>query len=236
MFQPQTPPVRIGMMLFPSFSELEFMAPYGIFSHLPNTQIYRLAPTLDPVYSDSGFPLVPNTSFEKAPDLDVLFVPGGLGVTAKLEDAEFLRFLRVQGERARYITSIGSGSLLLGAAGLLKGYRATTDWFSLELLKLLGVEPVSERIVVDCNRITGSSILDGLALGNAIATELFGSAIVQETQLRLDYNPSQLTDDCLESVSSEVLARVRAEQHTLSRARLQIIRRSPSIVQNIVQK
>ena len=230
MFQKRTPPIKIGMMLFPNLSELEFMAPYGIFSYLPNTQIYRIAPTLKPIYSDSGFPLIPNTSFEKVPELDVLFVPGGLGVTAKLEDAEFLRFLQLQGERARYVTSIGSGSLLLAAATLLRGHRATTDWSSLALLSMFGAEPVADRIVADRNRITASSLTDGLALGSAIAQKLLGDAIAQETQLRLDYNPTMFTDGFPESLPSETFARVRAEQQTLSRARLQIIRRITSTV------
>lgn len=230
MFQQPTSVIKIGMMLFPSFSESEFMAPCGIFSYLPNTQIYRLAPTLDPIYSDSGFPLIPNASFNKAPELDVLFVAGGLGVTAKLEDVEFLRFLQRQSKQAQYVTSIGSGSLLLAAAGLLQGYRATTDWFSLELLKLFGVEPVAEQIVVDRDRITASSITAGLALGNAIATKLLGDEIVQEAQLRLDYNHTLFTDGFSKSVPSEVLARIRAEQQTLSKARLQVIRRSVAMV------
>lgn len=206
------------------------MAPYGVFSHLLNTQIYRLAPTLDPICSDSGFPLIPNTPFAKAPDLDVLFVPGGLGVTAKLENAEFIQFLRIQGERARYITSICTGSLLLAAANLLRGYRATADWFSLGLIALFGAEPVSERIAINRNRITGSSVTDGLAFGLAIATELFGDAIAQETQLRLDYNPALLTNNVSKSVSSDVSAKVQAEQQSLLQARLQIILRSTSTV------
>jgi cyclohexyl-isocyanide hydratase len=231
MFQKQTSSVKIGMMLFPCLSELDFMAPYGVFSHLPNTQIYRLAPTLDPIYSDSGFPLIPNTSFEKAPDLDILFVPGGLGVTAKLEDPQFLQFLKIQGGRSSYITSICTGALLLAAAGLLEGYRATTHESSLELLQLFGVESVAERVVVDRNRITGGSVTDGVAFGLAIATKLLGVEIAQETQLRLEYNPALFADGLLESVPLATFARVQAEQQALLEARRQIIRRSISTVQ-----
>jgi len=230
MFQRRTPSIKIGMMLFSNLSELEFMAPYGIFSYLPNTQIYRIAPTLEPVYSDSGFPLIPNASFEKVPELDVLFIPGGLGVTAKLEDAEFLRFLQRQGERARYITSICSGSLLLAAATLLRGHRATTDWASLVLLSMFGAEPVADRIVVDRNRITASSLTDGIALGSTIAQKLLGDAIAQEAQLRLNYSPTLFTDSFPESLHLETFDSIRVEQQTLSRARLQIIRRITSTV------
>ncbi len=230
MFHPQTPSVKIGMMMFPNLTQLDFTVLYEIFSHLPNTRIYRLAPTLDPICSDSGFPLIPNTPFEKAPDLDLLFVPGGLGVSAKLEDPQFLQFLRKQGECVRYVTSICSGALLLAAAGLLKGYRATTDWSSLGLLKLYGVEASTQRIVVDQNRITASSVLDGIAFGLEITNELFGAAIAQETQLRLDYNPALLTNKVLKSVSSDVFAKVQADQQLLSQARLQIIQRSTHTV------
>ena len=230
MLQRRTPFTKIGMMLFPSLSELEFMAPYGIFSYLPNTQIYRIAPTLEPIYSDTGFPLIPNTSFKEVPELDVLFVPGGLGVTAKLEDAEFLRFLQIQGERARYVTSICSGSLLLAAATLLRGYRATTDWSSLTLLAMFGAESVADRIVVDRNRITASSLTDGLAFGSVIAQKLLGDAIAQEAQLRLNYSPTLFTDSFPESLHLETFDSIRVEQQTLSRARLQIIRRITSTV------
>jgi len=231
MFLQQSSPVKIGMVLFPSLTQLDFTAPYEVFSYLPNAQIYRIASTLDPVYSDCGFPLIPNTSFEKAPALDVLFVPGGLGVSTKLEDPEFLQFLKTQGNQARCVASICTGSLLLAAAGLLQGYRATTDWFSLELLELFGVEAVSERIVVDRNRITGSSITSGIAVGLVMATELFGERVAQEIQLRLEYNPAFLTNDALKSVPPDVLAKVQTEQQALLKARLQIIRRSTATVQ-----
>lgn len=231
MFQKQSS-VKIGMMLFPNLTQLGFTAPYEVFSHLPNTQIYRLAPTLDPVYSDSGFPLIPNSSFEKSPHLDVLFVPGGLGVTSKLEDSQFLQFLRKQGECVRYVTSICSGSLLLAAAGLLRGYRATADWCSLELLELFGVDPVSDQIVVDRNRITASSVTDGITFGLAVVAELFGAAIAQETQLRLGCNSALFANGSPKSVALDVLARVQAEQQLLLKARLQVIRRSTFMVQD----
>ena len=226
MFQKQFPSVKIGMVLFPNLNQLDFATPYEVFSHLPNARIYRLALTLEPVYSDSGLPLIPNTSFESAPDLDVLFVPGGLGVTSKLEDLQFLQFLSIQGNQARCVASISTGSLLLAAAGLLQGYRATTDWFSLELLELFGVDGVSERIVVDRSRVTASSVMDGIAFGLAVITELFGAAIAQEVQLRLEQTPTFLANDFPEPVPLELLSRVQFEQQALLKARLQIIRRS----------
>lgn len=226
MFQTQFSSMKIGMMLFPNLTQLDFTAPYEVFSHLPNTQIYRLAPTLEPVYSDSEFPLIPNTSFGKVPRLDMLFVSGGLGVNAKLEDAQFLQFLRKQGEDVRCATLIGAGSLLLAAAGLLQGYRATADWCSLELLELFGIDPVSAPLVVGRNRITGSSATNGIAFGLAVVNELFGTVIAQEIQLRLDCNSVVCANGASKSVPSDVLTRVQDEQQSLLKARLQIIQRN----------
>lgn len=113
---------------------------------------------------------------------------GGLGVNARLEDAEFLQFLKTQGDRARYVTSVCTGSLLLAAAGLLEGYRATTHWFSIELLAMFGVETVAERVVIDRNRITGGGITAGIDLGLVLTAELFGDTVAQEIQLWMEYN------------------------------------------------
>jgi cyclohexyl-isocyanide hydratase len=226
MFNPQIPPITIGMVLFPNLNQLEFTAPYEIFSHLPGAQIHRLAPTIDPIYSESGLPLIPDTPFEKAPHLDILFIPGGLGLSAKLEDAEFLGSLRKWGEEARYVTSIGDGALLLAAASLLKGYRATTDWSSLELLDLLGVEAVSQQIVVDRNRITASNITDGIPFALTIAYEMFGAEIVQEIKMRLDYNPAQLALNNSIATPSDAHARVKTDKQLLAKIRLKIIQQT----------
>lgn len=113
---------------------------------------------------------------------------GGLGVNSKLEDAEFLQFLKMQGDRARYVTSVCTGSLLLAAAGLLQGYRATTHWLSMELLAMFGVETVAQRVVIDRNQITGGGITAGIDFGLVLASELFGDTVAQEIQLWMEYN------------------------------------------------
>jgi cyclohexyl-isocyanide hydratase len=151
----QVSSLSIGMVLFPNLTQLDFTGPYEVFARLPNTRVYLLAETLEPVRSDRGLAFLPDTTFEEAPTLDMLFVPGGPGINPKLEDAAFLHFLKTKGEQARYVTSVCTGALLLGAAGLLQGYRATTHWRSLEFLKTFGAEPVAERVVIDRNRITG---------------------------------------------------------------------------------
>jgi cyclohexyl-isocyanide hydratase len=182
--------VSIGMVLFPNLTQLDFTGPYEVFARLPNARVYLLAETLEPVKSDRGLALLPDTKFEDAPNLDVLFVPGGPGINPKLEDRAFLDFLKTQGEQARYVTSVCTGALLLGAAGLLRGYRGTTHWLSLDLLTMFGAQPVAQRVVIDRNRITGGGVTAGIDFGLVMAAELFGDAIAQEIQLWLEYNPA----------------------------------------------
>src|SRR6185503_261659 len=123
--------------------------PFEVFSRLPGATVRLIAAARAPVRSDHGMEFTPDATFDDAPALDVLCVPGGLGVVEMMEDAPLLEFLRRQGEHARYVTSVCSGGLLLGAAGLLRGYRATTHWLFHEMLPLFGAELVRERVVVD---------------------------------------------------------------------------------------
>lgn len=124
---------------------------------------HLIAERLDPVLSDSGIAILPTTTYENCPrDLDVLFVPGGMGTADAMEDAKLLEFLRDRAETARYVTSVCSGSLILAAAGLLKGYRATTHWTSLDVLDAFGVSVEPLRVVSDRNRITGGGVTAGI--------------------------------------------------------------------------
>ncbi|BAY34444.1 ThiJ/PfpI domain-containing protein [Nostoc carneum NIES-2107] len=183
------PLISIGIVLFPNVTQLDFTGPYEVFAKLPNTSLYLLAETLEPIKSDRGLTFLPDTTFVQSPPLDVLFVPGGPGIDAKLEDKNFLDFLKTQAQTARYITSVCTGSLLLGAAGLLQGYRATTHWLSLDLLGLFGVEVVPQRVVIDRDRITGGGVTSGIDFALVIAGELFGEVIAQSIQLGIEYNP-----------------------------------------------
>lgn len=187
-----TPPARlsIGMVLFPGLTQLDLTGAYEVLARMPETRVYLVASTLQPVQSEWGLTILPDTTFADAPPLDMLCVPGGWGVNNHLDDDELLQFLRSRSEHARYITSVCSGALLLGAAGLLRGYRATTHWMSLDLLSLLGAEPVRERVVRDGNRITGGGVTAGIDFGLAVAAELFGPATAQRIQLAIEYAPA----------------------------------------------
>lgn len=183
-------PLSIGMMLFPHFTQLDLAGPYEVFSRMPETRAHLLAASLEPVRSEHGLSIAPTTDFDSAPPLDILFVPGGAGQQQVMEDERFVGFLRERGDEARFVTSVCTGSLLLGAAGLLRGYRATTHWMFLELLRPLGAEPVGERVVIDRNRITGGGVTAGIDFGLVIAAELFGEETAKTIQLSIEYDPA----------------------------------------------
>ena len=181
--------LSVGLVLFPNLTQLDLTGPYEVFARMPNTSVYLLADTLEPIRSEGGLTINPDTHFDSVPPLDILFVPGGVGINPMMEDENFLNFLREQGQQAKYVTAVCTGALLLAAAGLLQGYRATTHWLSMEFLTMLGVQPVSERVVIDRNRITAGGITAGIDFGLVVASELFGQTVAQEIQLMLEYDP-----------------------------------------------
>jgi len=187
---PSPAPVAVGIVLFPDLTQLDLTGPYEVFARMPDTRVHLVAATEAPVRSERGLTIVPDVTFDTVPQLDVICVPGGIGVNAMMEDGALLHFLQRQARDARYVTSVCTGALLLGAAGLLRGYRATTHWLSLDLLPLFGAHTVDERVVKDRNRITGGGVTAGIDFGLVVVSELFGSAVAQEIQLMIEYNPA----------------------------------------------
>ena len=181
---------RIGLLVFPRMTQLDATAPYEVFARLPETETLLIAPSQESVTSEFGLVFTPNASIETAPPLDVLCVPGGPGIGALLDDDRVLDFLARQAVDARYVTSVCTGALVLGAAGLLRGYRATTHWLSMELLPLVGATPVSERVVIDGNRITGGGVTAGIDFGLVVASELCGEETARRIQLLMEYDPA----------------------------------------------
>jgi cyclohexyl-isocyanide hydratase len=182
--------LRVGIILFPGVTQLDLTAPYEVFNRMPDTRVTLVASSLAPVRTEWGLMLVPDATFHDAPEFDVLCVPGGWGVNAGLEDRDLLSFLRARAPRARYVTSVCSGALLLGAAGLLRGYRATTHWMSLEMLPLFGAIPVKERVVIDRNRMTGGGVTAGIDLALVIASVIHGDEAAEKIQLAIEYDPA----------------------------------------------
>jgi cyclohexyl-isocyanide hydratase len=183
-------PLSVGMVLFDGLTQLDLTGPYEVLARMPGTQVHLVAASREPVRTEWGLTIMPNAAFDDAPPLDVLCVPGGWGVNACLDDPALLAFLRARAAHARYVTSVCSGALLLGAAGLLRGYRATTHWLSLDLLPLFGAEAVEARVVHDRNRLTGAGVTAGIELGLVLAAELFGAPVAQAIQLAIEYCPA----------------------------------------------
>ena len=177
--------LRVGMVLFPNVTQLDVTGPYEVFARMPATKVHLVAATLAPIRSEHGLRIVPDVTFDTVPPLDVICVPGGMGVNVAMEDEALLEFLQLQARDARYVTSVCTGALILGAAGLLRGYRATTHWLSLDLLPLFGAHPVDQRIVIDRNRITSGGVTAGIDFGLVIASELCDDPVAQEIQLMI---------------------------------------------------
>ena len=180
----------IGMLIFPDMTQLDFTGPYEVFGQMPGAEIKVISTSMEPVAARGGLRFLPDTTLDNAPPLDVLFVAGGPGVSAAMEDGKVLEFLRRQADKAKFVTSVCTGSLLLGAAGLLKGYRATAHWMSLDLLPFFGAVALPDRVVIDRNRITGGGVTSGIDCALVIAGELVGSDAAKKIQLMIEYNPA----------------------------------------------
>lgn len=182
--------LQIGFLLFPQVQQLDLTGPYDVLASLPDVKVHLIWKDLIPVTASTGLVLKPTTTFDDCPDLDVICVPGGSGVGVLMEDPQTLAFIRKHAAQARYVTSVCTGALVLGAAGLLKGKRATTHWAYHELLSLLGAIPVRDRVVRDGNLLTGGGITAGIDFALTLAAELFDADTAQLVQLQLEYAPA----------------------------------------------
>ena len=179
----------VAMLMYPGFTHLDLVGPHATWAFSMDVRL--VWKDLEPVTSDLGMSVLPTDTFSSFPDeVDIVFVPGGAGTADCLTDTEVLDFLADRGSRARYVTSVCTGSLVLAAAGLLKGRRAGTHWQSREHLAPLGVECVTERVVIDGNRITGGGVTAGIDFGLTVLSEMQGEEQAQLTQLALEYDPA----------------------------------------------
>jgi cyclohexyl-isocyanide hydratase len=210
----------IGMLIFPKLTQLDMTGPYEVLARLPNTKVHLVAHTLDPVATDRGMQIVPTVTFADCPPLDVVMVPGGPGQQDLMEDAVVLEFLQRQARGAKYVTSVCTGSLVLGAAGLLKGKRATCHWAALEHLRPLGAVPISEKVVVDGNVVTGAGVTSGIDFALKLAAILESEKVAREIQLGIEYDPDPpFQSGSPRTASADVLETMRARLAPLNAKR-----------------
>jgi cyclohexyl-isocyanide hydratase len=220
----------IGMLIFPEMTQLDFTGPYEVFAQMDGCEVRVIASSRDPVTAKGGLKFLPDTTLTEAPQLDVLFVPGGPGVGALMEDRAVLEFLRRQAAQAKYVTSVCTGGLVLGAAGLLKGYRATTHWLSLDLLPLFGASAAPERVVADRNRVTGGGVTAGIDFALVIAAEVLGAEAAKRIQLLIEYNPAPpFSCGHPDTADKAIVAGLRSARAPMQAQRLEQARRAAAL-------
>jgi cyclohexyl-isocyanide hydratase len=181
---------KVGLLLFPKITQLDLAGPYEVFSRMTGAAVHLLWKDTQPIKSEWGLELRPDTRFDDCPALDVFCIPGGPGAFELLNDDVLIDAVRAIAKRSRVVTSVCTGAFLLGAAGLLAGKRATTHWASRELLRGFGAIPDEGRIVVDGNLITSGGITSGIDFGLHIAAQLVGVEQAKEIQLAMEYDPA----------------------------------------------
>jgi cyclohexyl-isocyanide hydratase len=179
----------IVFLVYPNVTQLDMTGPAQVLSRLTDARVGLVWKSRDPVQTDSGFALLPTSTLGEVAQADILCVPGGFGCVDVMQDEEALAWVRMVGERAKWVTSVCTGSLILGAAGLLRGYRATSHWAWRDDLRLFGAEPVRERVVFDRNRVTGGGVTAGIDFALALMAKIEGEDYARAVQLGLEYDP-----------------------------------------------
>ncbi len=222
-------PFSIGFLLFPGVTQLDLTGPWEVFSRAPGAQVHLIWKTREIVQSDKGMGIQPTATFTDCPPLDLICVPGGPGQIPLMDDSETLQFLRERAQQARFITAVCTGALVLGAAGLLHGYQATTHWASLDQLALLGAIPLAQRVVRDGNRITGAGVTSGIDFALSVISDIWGADIAQGIQLQLEYAPQPpFNSGTPGQAPRDVLAQVQHTNQAFARQRLAVTRHTAS--------
>ena len=219
----------IGLLLFPKITQLDLTGPYEVFINFPDAKVHLIWKTLDPVAAGGGMQILPTTTFADCPNLDIICVPGGAGMKPLLNDAETLAFVRTQAADARYVTSVCTGALVLGAVGLLKGKRATTHWMSHDMLAAFGARAVHERVVFDGKVVTGGGITAGIDFALRLAADMFGEETAKRIQLSLEYVPDPpFAWRAASEADAEIVAQVREKAANRQAERADAVREAAS--------
>lgn len=231
-----TPSLSIGMLLFPQLTQLDLTGPYEVFVRAPGARVDLIWKSLAPVMSDRGLGMLPTTTFADCPALDLICVPGGPGQVALMEDEETLAFLRRVAAEAKLVTSVCTGSLVLGAAGLLQGYRATSHWSALDQLSLLGATPVAERVVRDRNRITGAGVTSGIDFALNVVADHYGAEVAQGIQFQMEYDPEPpFATGSPRSAPPEFVEAARKRVESFTRQRREVTERAAARLSSAAQ-
>jgi cyclohexyl-isocyanide hydratase len=185
--------MKIGLALFPGLCQLDMTGPHEVMARYPGAEVSVVAATMQAVTTDRGLTIRPDCNLHSAPQFDIFVMPGGVGQQALMEDRGWREFLLDQARGARVMMGVCTGSLVLGAGGLLAGYRATTHWSCHDLLALLGAVPVPERVVIDRDRVTAAGVTSGIDGALALAAHLFGRETAERIQLSMEYAPAPPT-------------------------------------------
>jgi cyclohexyl-isocyanide hydratase len=219
------------MLVFPNMTQLDLTGPYEVLSRLPGAETLLLWKNLEPVRTEHGLTVLPMATFSSCPPLDLVLMPGGGGINPLLEDAEVLEFLRRTAAEARWVVGVCTGSLVLGAAGLLHGRRATTHWMSRDLLRQFGAEPVAARVVADGNLVTGGGVTAGIDVALSVAATIAGRPAAEAIQLAIEYDPDPpFSAGSPETADPAVLAAVRARSEARQRDRAERAARAAALL------
>lgn len=209
--QPDGKAFEIVLIIFPGMTNLDFAGPLEVLARMPGARASIVSKDGAPVRTDLGFDVSPTHGFGSAPQADLLFIGGGPGINQVMQDPDTLGFLAGQSGTAQWVTSVCTGALALGAAGLLRGYRAATHWTAMEALRPFGAEPVEERVVIDRNRVTGGGVTAGIDFGLVIAKLLHGEQVAEGIQLGMEYDPQPPTrSGSPRTARAALVARLRA--------------------------
>lgn len=212
--------ISIGIVAFPNITQLDLTGPYEVFSRLKEKRLELVWKDTDPIHSDTGFVITPTCDYENSPQYDVIVVPGGPGQQGLMDDQETLAFLKAQAETAKWIMSVCTGSLVLGAAGLIDGRRVSCHWLSLPLVEILGGIPAEERVVFDGNLVTTAGVSAGIDGALALVERLAGRDTAEFIQLAIEYDPQPLFNaGSPRTAPGEMIEQVRKMAGPMTQAR-----------------
>jgi cyclohexyl-isocyanide hydratase len=221
------PARRIGLLVFPRLTQLDLTGPYEVFTRLPGADVLLVWKSHEPIAADSGLRLLPDVTLQACPPLDIICVPGGPGVNALMEDDAVLAWLRQRAENAHFVGSVCTGSLVLGAAGLLRGRHATSHWASRDLLAAFGAVPTAGRVVRDGRLFTGGGVTAGIDFALTMVAELDGPQAAQAIQLQIEYAPAPpFETGTPEDAPAEVVKLVRTAGAATRAAREVVVARA----------